>query len=373
MVTIYDIAPAEMWDAAFAAKHINRQVHPDPAVGLEIYDYSQVCQFARAWTPATLASRGLIVDAVTKEVKSRPMGKFFNYGEPDVNSDWLTGPVTVTDKLDGSMGESYLNPLTGKLNVSTRGSFASDQAVHATERYLELYDGHWEPVEGETYIWEIIYPTNRIVLNYGDLDDLVLVTRVNNETGHSVPPSEVEEWLWRKAEQFPFTSLTEALAAEPRPNAEGFVVHFRDSDLRVKIKQEDYINMHRVITGASSRRIWEILAAGQDLESWLVDQPDEFVVFVETTRDKLIAEHAEKRAELEAVYASVIAGLPEGFSQKEFAVAVQVYPELRGMLFSRHRNEERTEKNLSDSIWKMIRPEFEKPFWNLNGKVDEEE
>jgi RNA ligase len=371
MSNIYDIAPKEMWEAAFAAKHINKQVHP--ALPLEIYDYSQVCQFERAWNPATLAARGLIVDAETKEIVSRPLGKFFNHNEPDVDQSLLTGPAVVSDKADGSMGISYRTP-DGTLNISTRGSFASEQAQHATARYLELYDGKWEPAEGFTYIWEIIYPTNRIVLNYGDMDDLILIARVNIETGISEPASQVAEWKWNKVEQFQYANLAEALASSPRENAEGLVVHFLNTDTRVKIKQDDYVQLHRIITGASSRRIWEMLVSGNDFDSWLKGLPEEFIDFVERTRDNLLAEFAAVREEVENTYNSIIASLPEDFTQKDYALAVQNQDKkLVGMLFSRHSGghyNESAEKKITDSIWKLIQPEFEKPFWNLNGKVE---
>lgn len=374
MSTIYDIAPKEMWDAAFAAKHINKQVHP--TLPLEIYDYSQVAQFERAWNPATLAARGLIVDAETKEIVSRPLGKFFNHNEPDVDQALLTGPAVVSDKADGSMGISYRTP-DGTLNISTRGSFASEQAQHATARYLELYDGQWEPAEGYTYIWEIIYPTNRIVLNYGEMDDLILIARVNIETGVSEPASQIDEWKWNKVEQFQYTNLAEALTATPRENAEGMVVHFLNTDTRVKIKQADYVQLHRIITGASSRRIWEMLVSGNDFDSWLKDLPEEFIDFVERTRDNLLAEFAALREEVENTYNSVITSLPDDFTQKDYAFAVQQQDKkLVGMLFSRHSGghyNESSEKKISDSIWKLIQPEFEKPFWNLNGKVESDD
>lgn len=371
MTTIYDIAPKHVWDEAFAGKYINKQVHP--TLGFEIYDYSQICQFDRFWNPATLAARGLIVDAATLEVVSRPLGKFFNHNEVDAPADLMSGAVVVTDKADGSMGISY-PAADGGLNISTRGSFASEQAQHATARYRELYHGKWEPNPEYTYIWEIIYPTNRIVLNYGDLDDLILIARVHTASGVSEPASAASEWLWRTVEAFTFDTFADVLAAEPRENAEGFVVHFLDSDTRVKIKQADYVHLHRIITGASSRRIWEMLAAGNDLDAWLKDLPEEFINYVETTRDALLANHAGVRAEVERLYVEIVERLGAGFSQKDFAALVKEQDkQYHGLLFSRHsggRFDERAEQKISDSIWKMIQPEFEKPFWNLNGKVE---
>lgn len=367
MPNIYDIAPKELWDEAFASKLINRQVHP--TLPLEIYDYSQVAQFSKSWNAATLASRGLIVDSATKEIVSRPLGKFFNYGEPSGSDVVLEGPIVASDKADGSMAVSYPTP-DGSLNISTRGSFASDQAKHATALYLDKYNGKWEPKTGYTYIWEIIYPTNRIVLNYGDKDDLILISRVDNATGISIPASQVTEWLWERVEEFGYTTLAEALAAPQRENAEGLVVHFLNSDARVKIKQEDYVYLHRIITGASSRRIHEMLAAGEDLQAWLVGLPDEFVDFVENTRDSLLAQFAELQAKVDATYEQIVSELPVGYTQKEFALYVNAnYADLRKFLFSKQKGSN-GDASITKAIWQQIEPPFEKPFWNLNGKVD---
>ena len=73
----------------------------------------------------TLACRGLIVDERDGGVVARPYRKFFNHDQPDAPPLDVTAPVTVTDKLDGSLGILYREP-SGAVAVATRGSFASD-------------------------------------------------------------------------------------------------------------------------------------------------------------------------------------------------------------------------------------------------------
>ena len=41
------------------------------------------------------------------------------------------------------------------------------------------------PKPGKTYLFEIIYPENRIVVDYGDYKGLVLIDVIDNETGKS--------------------------------------------------------------------------------------------------------------------------------------------------------------------------------------------
>lgn len=45
-------------------------------------------------------------------------------------------------------------------------------------------------------------------------------------------------------------SLSHLLTIE-RPNREGFVIRFEFSNLRVKVKHEDYKRLHRIITGVA--------------------------------------------------------------------------------------------------------------------------
>ena len=41
---------------------------------------------------------------------------------------------------------------------------------------------------------------------------------------------------------------------------EGFVAHYPESGLRVKIKGDDYCKIHRICTKLSARKVWQILA-----------------------------------------------------------------------------------------------------------------
>jgi hypothetical protein len=61
-------------------------------------------------------------------------------------------------------------------------------------------------------------------------------------------------------------------------------------------------------------------------------------------------------------YKTIIDKMPIHFSQKEFALEViDKTPQiLRGPIFALHQN-----KDITDSIWALLRPEHEKPFEKL--------
>jgi RNA ligase len=241
---------------AVEVKDVSTQRHP--TLPLTIYNYTTQCQFRRNWTPTTRLTRGLIVrdDGV---VVARSFPKFFTYGDPLAPSIGPDDLVGVTDKVDGSLGIVYPTPAGPA--VATKASFQSEQAVHATKIWWERYKDVLIPV-GVTPLVEIVYPSNRVVVDYHGMDDLVLLGGMDIDTGWFVRADRMAAWMsWPGpvAEQFGYTTFAEVVAAPPREGKEGLVVQLVDGE-RVKIKQDDYLALHRILTEVTTRRIWEFLA-----------------------------------------------------------------------------------------------------------------
>ena len=254
-VKLGDLLDEQELAKAIENSFVRRQVHPSQP--LAILNYTERCQYERgAWNGVTRTCRGLIVNADTDAVVARPWPKFFNHGQEEAGILDLAAPAEVTDKFDGSLGICY--PVPDGWAIATRGSFASEQALHATTMLHSRYPG-FRPPEGVTVLFEICYPANRIVLDYGDLDDLVLLGAVDIATGRDVPMDAIG-WPGPRTTVFAAATLAEALALPPRENAEGVVVHYFGTDVRVKIKQADYQALHRILTGTSARSVWEYLA-----------------------------------------------------------------------------------------------------------------
>ncbi|WP_284984280.1 RNA ligase [Arthrobacter sp. efr-133-TYG-118] len=335
--------------AAIEAGHIRVNDHPD--LPYRLYNYTETAQFQKAWTPVTRACRGLIVHRETGEVLARPFPKFFNHSEDQHPAFNLDEPVTVTDKLDGSLGIVY--PTPDGYAIATRGSFTSEQAIHATQILRTQYPD-WTPPEGVTVLVEIIYPANRIVLDYGQLDDLILLGSVHIETGITASPMEAY-WPGEKAAVFRFATFAEALAGKPRKNAEGYVVHFRTSDVRIKIKQDDYVALHKIVTGWNERTIWEMLATGKDYETLLAGVPDEFHKWAMDIAENLNNSYDGHIGMAHAIHHGILDALPEGFERRDYANAASLYPEARPALFQLLDG-----RDISEWAWKQIRPTFTK-------------
>jgi RNA ligase len=242
-----------------------------------------------------------------------------------------------------------LFPTPGGWAVATRGSFDSEQARHATKVWHMRYAGRFEPPAGQTLLFEIIYPGNRIVLDYGDLDDLVLLGAVDIATGRSRGPDAVPGWPGPVVESFAYATLADALAAPPRDNREGLVVHFTGPDTRLKIKYSEYVRLHRIVTGLNARVVWEAMVAGR-LDELLEPLPDEFHAWASDVAAGLTASVADLVTAVEREYAQVVAGLPAGWTRKDFALAVARSPR-RGCLFLRL-----DDKDYRALLWQQVRP-----------------
>ena len=145
---------------------IRSERHPE--LPLTIYCYTDRAVFEREWTPETLNCRGLIVDDDGRVI-ARPFPKFFNHNEPDADKIGMHEGVFIADKIDGSLGIIY--PTPSGYAVATKGAFCSDQAQYATKQLNTLYPD-FVPVFGMTYLVEIVYPANRVVVDYMAIDDL---------------------------------------------------------------------------------------------------------------------------------------------------------------------------------------------------------
>jgi RNA ligase len=368
---------------------------------LTLYTYTEHAQFDGTWNDATRKSRGLVVDDCGRII-AFCMPKFFNYSE-HVGSKSYAQPLPLNEdfqifeKMDGSMGTCF--HYAGEWHVATKGSFHSDQAVWATELLRErmqqssrkpdrLDDFHHHLLEDYTYVCEIIYPGNRIVVDYGDLEDLVLITSYWNKTGEEVLNSFVKN-DWRSvgstvpefARQGVSLEDLQTLADEnvkfgggyyendkivEGTEAEGYVICF-ESGTRCKIKLGDYLRLHKLLTGCTERTIWESLSQGYGIYEYLENVPDEFRDWAIDISNDLMDSFSSYVLNVEDDFSDILEelgfhkdGLPvAGANRKEFALKAMEYPETRTGLFLLL---DQNPAKLDELAWKRCRPAATKPF-----------
>lgn len=328
-------------------KLIYEVAHPENP-DVRIFNYTQYCQSEQAWDEVTKACRGLIMNIKTGEIIARPFPKFFNYAE-HLNNGWpipIEKPI-ITEKLDGSLGILYW--LNGKPYIATRGAFESEQAKWATNFWRKNCNlDQWD--KGLTHLFEIIYPENRIVVNY-DFSNLVYIGTIDIETGKTVPFSDkfFQATELRSARVIADKDLSE-LEKMDEPNSEGFVVFYPESNVRMKIKFPEYVRLHKLVTGVSEIAIWEHLREGNNLRDLLDKVPDEFFNWVQTVQNRLKSEWNKLWNEVH--FALFMAyGLP---TRKDKALLIMKdFKEVSAPTFSLLDGKE---KEAMDTVWKMVRP-----------------
>lgn len=348
-VDFYDVVPQPLYQEMLAAKYIKEQIHPHHPK-LVIANYTDACMWDQVWNDATTRCRGLIRNAQTNEVLARPYSKFFNYEQEQAPVWNLDTPLHVTEKVDGSLGILYPTP-SGNYAIATRGSFMSEQAAWATEHFLSKYPD-FTPDPEITYLFEIIYPENRVVIDYGDLRDLVLLGGVELATGSSVHiESLLPGWSGPFVDvHYRSAPLARILELPPRSNAEGFVLWNRETDERVKIKYEDYKTLHRYLTNTTAKHVWEVLSTNQDPDEIFAAAPDEFHEWlrevVKDFREQFDTMHSAALHDYEKIQSN----LPPESPRKDFALAAQASPH-RALLFRLYDG-----ASTDDIIWKLLKP-----------------
>ena len=338
--------------------YVSERKHPE--CDYYVYNYTNKCQIEEHWNEQTLQCRGLILDG-EGNVISKPFNKFFNIGEHNKHSDLGDIPYynyfDKYDKLDGSLGILYALP-NGEYRISTRGSFESKQAIIGTEILKEKYSDIL-PDEDFTYLFEIIYPKNRIVVDYKGQRDLVLLAVIRKSTGEALGYEallKIADLIGCPMTQYygrvsynrhAFLKLEDKILE----GTEGFVLVF-DNGLRVKIKSDEYVRLHRIVTGASNRSIWDLLRNGQGVAQFLDRVPDDLYSWVAQQESDFLNAYAE----IEKECSNIVKFRPDCNSRKELAeyVIKHKYPHILFAMID--------EKLYEQLIWKILRPEKYIPF-----------
>lgn len=315
-LTIRDLFHPAALAATVADGYVRRQEHPTEP--LAILNYTEKAAYENVWTGITRTCRGLVYHTETLTVVARPLPKFMNHGQPGAAVIGLDAPVHVSDKQDGSLGILYPLPFGGWA-VATRGSFASEQAIHATEVFNQRYAPYWQPRPEQTVLFEIVYPSNRIVVDYGDLDDLVLLGAVETATGVVLDSSWVSGWPGPVAQVFEAATFADALALPPRPNAEGVVVRCLQTGGMIKLKQADYVALHKIVTGLAARTVWQHLVDGKPLDELITPLPDEFHQWARDVAEGITTIVQKEQWRLADEYTLIRDAMPNGWRHDDRA------------------------------------------------------
>ena len=337
---------------------VNHQTLP-----LIVWNYTPVVQFDKLFGeyPLLRSCRGLVTD-LEGNIVGRGFDKFFNWEEHTISEfPDSSQKIEITEKLDGSL--LIVFRYNDQVVYSTRGSFYSDQAIAGGKLFRELYNEDWIEA-GYTYLFEYISPDNRIVVSY-DKSDLVHLAKIDNSNGFDLERD--SKFKCVNVVEMEGSCFSDIFAGYSKlkslnsPNKEGFVVRALSDgtspDWRCKIKFDDYIKLHRIVTGVSNKTVWEMLRDGSSIDSMLEICPDEFNEWLKNTKASFELKFLEVESRAKYSY-DCVRELP---TRKEQAMTLMTdHKEVSAIVFKMLDG-----SDYSVSIWNMIKPDrFVQPFAN---------
>lgn len=256
--------------------------------------------------PITQEARGIIINPETCEVVCWPFRKFGNYGESYVdNIDWNS--ASVQTKVDGSIMKVWFDKREeeNRWRVSTNSTInAYDNKNGLYVNFGEIFDEAAKGVldysilnKDYTYIFELVSPKTRVVIDYPETKIYHLGTR-SNITGQEL----LTDIGVEKPKEYYLNNLNDCIkAAQMLNNAkeesdrfnveyEGFVVCDKNFN-RIKIKSPEYLTAHNALNNG-------ILSYARTIEIIENNEIEEYGTY--------FPQHLDKLKEYEKKYYEVI-------------------------------------------------------------------
>lgn len=229
-------------------------------INYDLYCYTKEAFFARNWDEVLIAHRGKIYNSDTGHVVNNPIPKIFNLNEHETSSFenlerlLASEPYEILDKVNGHLVIVSPDASTQFKNilVSTKGSFEEmakkDEALlhdmgvirdikHHSLNYtfmfecLAYYDKH---------LW---YEEQKA--RYCGGDTMVLLAAVDNNTGEELNYDQLRQLSWMVGAplvtRYEHLKGTDVNSWFKHKGIEGYVIHFPESKVRIKVKTDEYI------------------------------------------------------------------------------------------------------------------------------------
>lgn len=255
-----------------------------------------------------LYAKGIVYRRDPYEVVSLPLVKIYNLGEKSVSVADLAGIASAEGnarlhflrKLDGTLLQRFQH--AGRVYFTTRGmieggpcygtqdedapervknfDFLGTARRIARDRYPALVEARPE-LEGVTLVFEFIHPETRVITNYGEREDLVLLACFDRAEFRYRTYAELKELAAAHAlthvDEFApaghsLGEQIEALmAAVAGTDQEGTVItieHGHRVVYRVKVKSPDYLRVLKLVVTCTYPRVVEMLDAHPEWKGW---------------------------------------------------------------------------------------------------------
>ena len=261
--------------------------------------------------PHQLFAKGIVYRRGPFELVSLPLIKIYNLGERDVSVHDLAGlsdaaaaggraRLHFLRKLDGTLIQRF--QYAGRAYFTTRGmiegatgsgpqdedtpsrqqgfDFLGTARRVAETRYPILVEPHPE-LDGLTLVFEFLHPETRVITNYGDREDLVLLAVFDRADWRYRTFTEVRELARRHGltpvDEFnpPGSTLAEqidgVLASIAGTDQEGTVItieHGHRVVYRVKVKSPDYLRVLKLVVTCTYTRVVDMIDDHPEWRGW---------------------------------------------------------------------------------------------------------
>jgi RNA ligase len=174
----------------------------------------------------------------------------------------------------------------------------------------------------------LIFPANRIVCNYGKEEGLYLIGARRVDDGYDYSHRYLQ--VLARYHEFPLVPIHEEKSIESllpliatEKGVEGWVIRFPDG-FRVKVKTEEYVKLHKLVTNLTPSRIRDMMLVGNaTLDDFLSQLPDEVHKEAMRMADDIRTYVDDEEKRLTALYQR-LAPLAQD-SRKAFALEVMAH------------------------------------------------
>src|SRR3989339_138101 len=268
---------------------------------LAVISYDEMAEVKKLWDyyPALRNFRGLIVDKQGKII-ARPFKKTHKAGVEIPLEKINIIPEKVFEKANGSLGVCYF--YGGTWRIATKFSLYNEQYTVPAQKMLDALNTKALDPEN-TYLFEIIFPTDPHIVDYKGKQALVLLNANRTADGAYLPWDEVAKTAvalgTRTAEDLTdkFKGMTiaeiykHAQTEGSLSNLEGLMAIYKDDttgqQVTVKVKAIEYDNKKYV----RDHLRWDKMFEKFDWQT-LTLSPDEAEMFLGYKRDSVFVQEA---------------------------------------------------------------------------------
>ncbi len=346
---------------------------------LRLFNAEQTLMY-EGYRPEQEYLKGLICTVESGEVRvvAPCFPKFYNLGEkPENDQNFYRviqaegSVINFPEKIDGTNIRLYVNPDTRVISAATRGmidggknddeeGFGEAANIHYGKESLNIAREQFPKIlnpdllDRYTPVFELIHPENRIVTDYGDRQDLVLLAVFDKAEGcRELTRAELEEFAQQYSLNLVGTlkidknswdnALQQLHQLWEGTDQEGTVVTVESGGeiaFRIKVKSPEYLRIMRVMKYCTLKRteeladlwgtvVWEVFK--EKLHEKHPDLPEEVVMGYEVhfKSYEQYMDHIQSQAkEIADAYSQFILeneGKIE--NQKDFALSIQQRPD----------------------------------------------